>query len=355
MRKEKVILWETGEYSREHAGGYVPFFMAKLHEGGQPRPAMVVLPGGGFVLLSPSEAEYIANRFYDLGYNAFVLSYTNNITFDAPVGDQLLKDLARAVKLIRKNSGAYGVDSSRVYACGSSAGGYVVGSLAQRHADPLLSPDDAYRGISCRLDGAVMVYPLVSDLHATAFFTDPFKTLLGESAPEEEREKARLERHVHPGTSPMFLLHGCNDVANAAADTMALAAAALDAGIDCELHLMGNTGHGFAGNDASRQEIADSVYVFDQLFEFVKAADWETLRKYGGILGSLNPDMDYDAFMRVVLAETLPRYYTVLFDGNFESIVDDQMHRRNEIPAWPLLADEWIRDMEARGGRGREK
>ena len=41
-----------------------------------PRPAIVICPGGGYAFTSDREAEPIALRFLDLGFQTFVLRYS---------------------------------------------------------------------------------------------------------------------------------------------------------------------------------------------------------------------------------------------------------------------------------------
>lgn len=52
----------------------------RIHDDGVVRPAMLIAPGGGYAQLTPGEAEGLSRKFYELGYNSFVLVYTNNVT-----------------------------------------------------------------------------------------------------------------------------------------------------------------------------------------------------------------------------------------------------------------------------------
>lgn len=152
MKKSKHEIWKKEEYNYCRAGAFIPNIVALLHEDEEIRPAIIIAPGGAFAILQPSEAEYPARQFYDKGYNTFILTYTNNVTLDAPVKQQPLEDISRAVKYIRKNKELFHIDPNRVIACGFSAGGYVAGSLAVHHKKPELHKDDGYKDISNRLD-----------------------------------------------------------------------------------------------------------------------------------------------------------------------------------------------------------
>lgn len=101
--REAVYLWEQGEYQYPFAGEFRPNIRAYLHEDGADRPAMLVVPGGGYAIVSQTEGEIVAKRFYEAGYQAFVLTYTTNMFRIAPVRRQALADLSRAVCCIRSH------------------------------------------------------------------------------------------------------------------------------------------------------------------------------------------------------------------------------------------------------------
>lgn len=72
MEKIKVRIWEKEEYDYKDAFGFIPFIQGYLHETDEIRPAMIIVPGGGYVFLSPTEADLIARKFYDFGFQVFV-------------------------------------------------------------------------------------------------------------------------------------------------------------------------------------------------------------------------------------------------------------------------------------------
>ncbi len=52
------------------------YFIAYLHDDPKKRPAVLICPGGGYAHVSPRESKPVADKFFDAGYNAFVLNYT---------------------------------------------------------------------------------------------------------------------------------------------------------------------------------------------------------------------------------------------------------------------------------------
>jgi acetyl esterase/lipase len=131
--------------------------------------AVVVAPGGGFVMLSwESEGTRVAQRLADLGYTAFVLKYRLDQTPDDPTafvreftakmtdlakrgaggGAQSLTfpaekpaaaDAAEAIRLVRRRAGEWGIDPKRVGFVGFSAGGITAANVAT--LDPSGRPD----------------------------------------------------------------------------------------------------------------------------------------------------------------------------------------------------------------------
>jgi acetyl esterase/lipase len=122
--------------------------------------AVVVAPGGGFVMLSwESEGTRVAQRLADLGYAAFVLKYRLDPTPDDPAAfvrefTAKMTDLARrggaggaqtaafasekpaaadaaeAIRLVRRRAGEWGIDPKRVGFVGFSAGGITAANVA---------------------------------------------------------------------------------------------------------------------------------------------------------------------------------------------------------------------------------
>ena len=70
------------------------------------RPAILILPGGGYTMLSNRESEPIALQFLSQGITAFVLSYSVNSKFP-----RALSEAAESMKFIRKKSRGMGVGS----------------------------------------------------------------------------------------------------------------------------------------------------------------------------------------------------------------------------------------------------
>ncbi|MBE6991641.1 MAG: alpha/beta hydrolase [Ruminococcaceae bacterium] len=96
------------------------------------RPAVIICPGGAYVVISEREGEQVALEFLARGYNAFVLHYS--IGFYAHIPDPVV-DLGKTVLLVRRNSEKWHIDPDKVAVAGFSAGGHLaacLGTMADR-------------------------------------------------------------------------------------------------------------------------------------------------------------------------------------------------------------------------------
>ena len=79
MISKRYDLWEKQEYNYTAEGGFIPNITSYIHdEDNTIRPAIVIVPGGGYCFVSHSEGEIVAEEFYKKGYNTFVVTYTTN-------------------------------------------------------------------------------------------------------------------------------------------------------------------------------------------------------------------------------------------------------------------------------------
>lgn len=121
MIREWYDLWKEGEYTYPMAFGFRPNLSGYLHEDrAKARPSIIVVPGGGYRVVSPTEGEIVAKKFYENGYQTFVCTYTVNITGAVPLKDQPAKDLARAARALPCESGLGGRKLRRAVYAGTS-------------------------------------------------------------------------------------------------------------------------------------------------------------------------------------------------------------------------------------------
>lgn len=91
------------------------------------RPAMLVLPGGGYQYCSDREADPVAMPYLKAGYQVFILRYS--VKADA-VWPNPLEDYEQAISLIRSKSEEWNLYADKVAVIGFSAGGHLAAAAA---------------------------------------------------------------------------------------------------------------------------------------------------------------------------------------------------------------------------------
>jgi acetyl esterase/lipase len=206
------------------APGATDLDLTVLTAGGEGRrPAMLVLPGGGYTHLADHEAEPVGQWLAGLGIHAVVLRYPV-----APQGHPApLEAARRALDGVRHGSLVPDVDPGRVGVLGFSAGGHLAASLANQPDPPDLS---------------VLAYPVIS------FVDEPHEgsveALLGPGADAARRAAHSADRQVTPRTPPAFVWHTADDASVPVSHSLRYGAALAAAGVPFELHVFPNGRHG---------------------------------------------------------------------------------------------------------------
>lgn len=220
------------------------------------RPAMLVLPGGGYMICSDREAEPIALEWFGRGYNAFVLRYTLiDEAQPAPLYRQPLLDAAAAMALLRQNAQAWQLQAQHIAVTGFSAGGHLAACLGVHWNDPDL-PVDA------RPNALVLGYPVISTRAATGAGSLYAAQKLANGEPDWEHYFA-CEENVTADTPPTFLFTTFTDGVVDMRHSLAFAQALKTAGVPCELHLFDHGDHGYslAGQETAAPTLPADPYL----------------------------------------------------------------------------------------------
>ena len=270
MKTFRISLWEEDEYHYPYAFDFRPSLHAYVHDEDEAqRPCMVVVPGGAYTHVSLTEGELPAMAFFRAGWQCYVLTYTVNAFGLAPVQDQPLRDLSRAVRTVRARAAADHLDPKRVALCGFSAGGHLAGSLAV-HWDRMT--DAKYPEISSRPDAAVLCYPVITS--GEYAHRGSIENLLGADATDEALRDASLETQVRSDTPPLFLWSTVTDASVPCQNSEMMAAACRKAGVPYALHIFSHGQHGLsvATEAWARGEVGED-YCGAQWFAVGKAAE----------------------------------------------------------------------------------
>jgi len=236
-------LWSDSEYNYPRAYGFVPNLMSFTRKNvGTGRPCMIVVPGGGYRSVSPTEGELVAKKFFNKGYNTFILTYTTNLLADAPLKLQPLNDISRAVRYVRLHAADLGIDPGKIVLCGFSAGAHLCASACVHYAD--ISDTGDYAAVSNRPDAAVLSYPVISA--GEKGHGNSFLALFGNEACAEELEYMSLEKHVKRDTPPCFIWHTAADELVPVDNSLLFADSCRKAGVIFSLHIFSEGPHGLS-------------------------------------------------------------------------------------------------------------
>ncbi len=209
------------------------------------RPAILILPGGGYSMCSDREAEVIAYPYLLAGYHAFVLRYSvkDHRTWPNP-----LNDYEQAMELIRGKAEEWNILSEKIAVIGFSAGGHLAASAATMAKN--------------RPNAAILGYAALEQDIAQA--CQP-----GTDIPSPTD-------YVDGKTPPCFLFAARDDMVVPVHNTVNFQSALIRYGIQFESHIYAYGGHGFgtgaeniAGDDLCRRVpnwVNDSIGWLEDVF-----------------------------------------------------------------------------------------
>src|SRR5829696_894364 len=219
---------------------------------GEPRPAVVLIHGGGMWTGSRAHMEYPAQQLARAGYVAFSVDYrlvdaadTSPIT-RGPIRHRWpaqLDDVQCAVRWVRAHATEYGIDPMRVGAFGWSAGGQLAALLGTRDTRDADTPLASYPSrVACVVD-------LAGDVDLAAYTQPPALqeviALLGgtpQEVPERYRDASPLS-WIGGRTSPFLVLHGTQDDVVPIEQSRRLVAALRTAGVEVHYVELAGMGH----------------------------------------------------------------------------------------------------------------
>lgn len=229
------------------------------------RPAVLICPGGAYVVVGEREGEPVALAFAAKGYNAFVLHYSIGLFARFP---NSVLDAARAVALIRENAAEWNIDPERVVVCGFSAGGHIAACLGTMWHTELI----ADKVKNAAPNALVLGYPGISaDIEGSA---EMCGLLAAERSLEFIEEAASCERHVGVNTPPAFIFASFADKLVPVEHAMRFADAMAVYDRTFELHIFSGGKHG-CSLSGSETALGDEDYLHAGVTQwFPLAARW---------------------------------------------------------------------------------
>ena len=190
---------------------------------------VLILPGGGFGKVVPdmegSEAAAILNK---LGISAFVLRYRTKKESSDPGWVRPLQDSQRAMKWLRANAEKWQLQPDKIGLFGFSAGGQVAARLMTDGGTLAYQSVDAMDKLSHRPAFGILIYPW--------------------NMYDKQTDQLFPEIKVTDQVPPTFIVH-THDDGSTSLGSVLFYADMKRAGVDGELHIYRNGGHGYGTRD----------------------------------------------------------------------------------------------------------
>ena len=202
------------------------------------RPAVLFIHGGGFK--GGDKAEFrsasVSADFARAGYLVVSCNYMLASKKNPGVWPQNVRDCRDAVRWMRQNALALGIDPSRIAVAGGSAGGYLA-LMVGLSDDRVELGGDPVAKVSARVAGIINMYGVTDP-------TDHGKETLINAGPEAERLFSPVT-HVKANSPPVLILHGSADTTVPLKESEDLVNALLAAKADHEFVVVKDAVHTF--------------------------------------------------------------------------------------------------------------
>ena len=210
------------------------------------RPAILIIPGGGYTHIGIREGEPIAVKFLSEGYIPFVLEYS---TAGAAYPTQQI-EASLAMALIRGFGKDYNADPTKVAVIGFSAGAHLACSLSCIYGEPevseVLKATKFFKENGLELikaDALVLCYPVISS-NESVWHKGSFETLA--KGNNELIARLSLENRVEAGFPPTYIWHTMQDQSVPTENSLLLALALQKHNVPYELHIHERGKHGLS-------------------------------------------------------------------------------------------------------------
>jgi acetyl esterase/lipase len=171
------------------------------------------------------------------GYTVFAINHRAAPKFHYPAA---IDDVQRAIRFVRHNAAAYGIDAAHLGGVGGSSGGHLLGLAAMLAAPGDPASADLVERESAALQAVVLRAPLldlrnVGTVEGNAYITSFMEAPPSNASAASAYAAASPITHVDATSPPVLLLHGDADVLVPIAQSEAMERALLAAGVPTRL------------------------------------------------------------------------------------------------------------------------
>ena len=205
------------------------------------RPAILVIPGGGYGWVSEREAEPVAIAFYNAGYNAAILRYSVK---EEARNMQPMAEAFRAIKILRENAKEWSIAADKIAVCGFSAGGHLAAACGTMWNEPILMEKLNYIGDVYKPNAMILGYPVITSgefAHRGSFYE-----LSGSNEDNAASEFFSIDKRVNSETPQTFIWHTEEDDCVPVENTLLMIAALRRNKVPFECHIFNKGQHGLS-------------------------------------------------------------------------------------------------------------
>ncbi len=227
------------------------YYPSDKMKGKENNVAVLVIPGGGYWgLWFDKEGVDVAKWLNSIGVSAFVLKHRLPHWESKDCRSKVaLMDAQRAMRIIRKNSKIWNIDSNKIGVLGFSAGGHLASTLSTHHDNGLDLSDLEIEQTSSRPDFSILVYPVIT-MNRPYTHNGSRENLLGKIPSQEYLDYYSNDLQVREDTPPAILIHSDDDKGVLPENSIQYYLALRKYNIPAALHIWEDGGHGYGlGND----------------------------------------------------------------------------------------------------------
>ena len=235
---EKQSIWPEGKMPNASTNQCVPFIEWRLPKTLKTKAIQIIYSGGCYTGNTPYGFEVApARRYFNAHGMAVVTMKYRCPNYDRPRKHVApWQDLQRAVRVVRSQAAARGLDPDRIGIWGSSAGGHLTLMGATSSTVPAYEPIDELDKIPCNVQWAVAIYPAYS-------LTDGVDRG-NVTGGNDDSAVPVPEFAFDKNTCPMVFIHGDAD-GWAAMNSVKCWEKLRSMGIQCDLHTLAKRNHCF--------------------------------------------------------------------------------------------------------------
>lgn len=240
--------------------------------GDKPFPTILAIHGGGFISRSKSLYQRLARHYAEQGYAFVSINYRLAPTDNYPAQ---VEDAFCALAWLHANQDQYGFDTNRVIVTGGSAGGYLASMLGTVDDPNIYLKNCPHKYPSRDAVNAAIIYYGLYDLTDMTEYPgggaplEPFLGAKHEKIPIEKLEEMSPIKHVDGSEPPFIILHGTADNVIPSFMSERFAESLEQAGVDVELVLVPEAGHGFEALSLTNEHLMYSLSAIENFLDRV--------------------------------------------------------------------------------------